>query len=217
MYLFPCDSVAVSAGVIFINQSVRNGYVSTDNAASPGWDPSPKVLNFTIQSLEEITSLLEQVSQQFTVPLLEELTEISHWLLWMSVDTNINLLETFAVTPGILLHPEYPNSLAWTTVQNNNCVLLTLFSNKKFPLKKHCGKTLGNICVHCPRICAHMGAEVSLLSTWRPFNKIARTAKCGQNKESPLGTAWDLFLSQDQPQQLREESKEKFMSLWSCD
>lgn len=78
MYLFPCDPVAMSAGVIFINQSVRNGYVSTDNAASPGWDPSPKVLNFTIQSSEEITNLLEQVSQPFTAPLLEELMEISH-------------------------------------------------------------------------------------------------------------------------------------------
>lgn len=71
MYLFPCDHVAMSTGVIFINQSVTNGYVSTDNAASPGWDPSPKVLNFTIQSLEEITNLQEQVSQPVAAPLLE--------------------------------------------------------------------------------------------------------------------------------------------------
>lgn len=78
MYLFPCDPVAMSAGVIFINQSVRNGYVSTDNAASPGWDPSLKVLNFTIRSSEEITNFLEQVSQPFIAPLLEELMEISH-------------------------------------------------------------------------------------------------------------------------------------------
>lgn len=107
---------------------------------------------------------------------------ISRWLLWMSVDTNINLLENSDVTPGILLHPEYPNSFPWTTVQKKICVLLTLLSNKKFPLQKNYGKTSGDICVYCPHICAYMCAEVSLLSTWRPFNNIARTAKSEQNK-----------------------------------
>lgn len=36
MYLFLCDPVAVSAGVTFITQSVRNGYVSKDNADFSG-------------------------------------------------------------------------------------------------------------------------------------------------------------------------------------
>lgn len=54
-----CDPVAVSAGVTFITQSVRNGYVSKDNADFSGWYPSSKVLNSTIQILEEITNLLE--------------------------------------------------------------------------------------------------------------------------------------------------------------
>lgn len=107
------------------------------------------------------------------------------------------LLETSAITPDILLHPEYPNSLPWTTVQKKIRVLLSLLSNKNFPLQKHYGKASWDICVYCPHIC-HTCMKVSLLSTWRPFNKTARTAKCGQNKESPLGTAWDLCLSQDQ-------------------
>lgn len=50
------------------------------------------------------------------------------------------------------------------------------------------------ICVYCPHICAYMSAEVSPLSTWRPFNKIARTAKSGQNKrihwEQPEICSW---------------------------
>lgn len=36
MYLFCCDSVAVSTGLIIINQSVRNGYVRKDSADSTG-------------------------------------------------------------------------------------------------------------------------------------------------------------------------------------
>lgn len=63
MYLLLCDPVAMSAGIIFINQSVRNGYVSKDNADSSGWYPSSKVLNSAIQILEEITNLLEQTSE----------------------------------------------------------------------------------------------------------------------------------------------------------
>lgn len=62
MYLFLCDPVPVSTGVIFINQSVRNGYVSKDNADSSGWYPSSKVLNSTIQILEETTNLMEEIS-----------------------------------------------------------------------------------------------------------------------------------------------------------
>lgn len=63
------------------------------------------------------------------------------------------LLETSAITPDILLHPEYPNSLPWTTVQKKIRVLLSLLSNKNFPLQKHYGKASWDICVYCPHIC----------------------------------------------------------------
>lgn len=62
MYLFLCDPVAVSTAVIFINHSVRNGYVSKDNADPSGRYSSPEVLNSAIQILEEITSLLVHIS-----------------------------------------------------------------------------------------------------------------------------------------------------------